>query len=155
MNANEEIVDFDRTIGPWLGKTLKMVDYHLQEALSDAGLDITKEQMIVLKRLHKEDGLPQNELAMLTFRDKSSLARLLSKMEKKQYIVRVQSQNDKRINKVYLTEIGRAIFKNTRPVIKQTLDIMEHGISAEEKSAVIKVLKKIQINFEAEQLHYI
>ena len=150
MNMNEEVIDFDKSIGPWLGKTLKMVDYHLQEAFNEAGLDISKEQMIVLKRLHKEDGLPQNDLATQTFRDKSSLTRLLATMEKKEYIIRVQSQNDKRINKVYLTEKGRTIFKNTRPVIKKVLDIMENGISGEEKLAIIEVLKKVQLNFEVQ-----
>ena len=150
MKISEEIIDFDKTIGPWLGKTMKMVDYHLQEAFTAAGLDISKEQMIVLKKLSKLDGLPQNELASLTFRDKSSMARLLTKMEKKHYITRVQSQLDKRINKVYLTDTGRTIFENTRPVIKGVLDVMEKGISADEKLAIIAVLKKVQSNFEVE-----
>ena len=126
-----------------------MADYHLQEAFSDAGLDITKEQMIILIKLHDQDGLPQNELAMLTFRDKSSLARLLVKMESKAYIIRIQSRSDKRINKVYLTDKGRDLYGNTKPVIKRVLDVMERGISAEEKRTIINILKKIQANFEA------
>ncbi len=148
MKSDEDVIDFDRSVGPWLGKTVKMVDYHLQEAFDTAGLDITKEQMIILKKLHDEDGLPQNELATLTFRDKSSLARLLAKMERKQLIIRIQSRRDKRINKVYLTDKGRLLFKNTRPVIKQVLSVMENGISDQEKFTMIEILKKIQINFE-------
>jgi DNA-binding MarR family transcriptional regulator len=150
MKLEEEGIDFEKSMGPWLGRTVKMVDYHLQEAFANAKLDISKEQMIILKKLHTEDGLPQNELALLTFRDKSSLTRLLATMEKKEYVIKVQSQSDKRINKVYLTDKGRAIFKNTRPVIKKVLDIMENGISGQEKSAIIEILKKIQLNFEAQ-----
>lgn len=154
MKIKKEIIDFEKSMGPWLGKTMKMADYHMQEAFSEAGLDITKEQMIILKKLHDEDGLPQNELATLTYRDKSSLTRLLAKMEAKGYVSRIQSRRDKRINRVYLTEEGRTTFRNTRPVLKQILNVMEHGIDKEEKLAVIAVLKKIQVNFEAEQLQY-
>lgn len=149
MKNEEEVIDFERSIGPWIGKTVKMLDYHLQEAFDAAGLDITKEQMIILKKLHEEDGLPQNELALLTYRDKSSLARLLATMERKEVIVRIQSKHDKRINKVYLTDKGRLLFKNTRPVIKEILEVMENDISDQEKHTIIEILKKIQINFEA------
>ncbi len=142
-------IDFEKSIGPWLGKTVKMVDYHLQEAFSQHGLDLSKEQMIVLKKLHDKDGLNQNELAFLTLRDKSSLARLLSKMERKKYIIRRQNSDDRRINEVFLTKEGRLMFKKCRPLIKDLLSTMEYGISENEKNQVIKVLKKIQFNFTA------
>lgn len=147
MKLEEVAIDFEKSIGPWLGKTSKIVDYYLLEVFQRHDLDLSKEQMIVLKKLHDSDGLNQNELAFLTFRDKSSLARLLSKMEKKKYITRRQNAEDKRINEVFLTEEGRSIFKKTRPAIRDLLDIMEHGISQEEKDQIIRILKKVQYNF--------
>lgn len=111
MLKEEQKIDLENSIAPWLGKTIKLVDYYIQEMLNDNGLDLTKEQMIVLKRLHYQDGLNQNELAFLTLRNKSSLTRLLHKMEKKGYILRKQSQEDKRINNIYLTQDGIEIFK--------------------------------------------
>ena len=83
-------IDFENSIGPWLGKTVKVIDYVLQESLKTNSLDLTKEQMVVLKKLHDNDGLNQNELAFLTLRNKSSLTRLLTKMESKNYILRKQ-----------------------------------------------------------------
>jgi DNA-binding MarR family transcriptional regulator len=141
-------IDFETSIGPWLGRTVKIVDYHLQEAFDTHGIDITKEQMIVLKTLTGQDGINQNELACLTFRDKSSLARLLSKMEGKNYIMRVQSEEDKRNNEVFITSEGAKVFDRTRPVIQGVIDIMEHGINVEQKGMMIESLKKIQNNFK-------
>ena len=149
MKLQESVIDFEKSLGPWLGKTMKMLDYHLQEALQEEGLDLTKEQMIVLKKLHEQDGINQNELASLTYRDKSSLARLLSKMETKNYISRRQSKEDKRSNQVFLTDLGRTIFSRTRPIIKDLMNTMEENISNEEKTLVIKVLRKVQHNFAA------
>ena len=151
MKLGEEHIDFENSIGPWLGKTSKIVDYYLHEMLLDQGLDLSKEQMITLKKLHDEDGLNQNELAFLTFRDKSSLARLLLKMEKKNFIKRKQSTEDKRINQVFLTDEGRAIFKQSKQVIRKFITTMEQNITEEEKKQIIRILKKVQSNFTQEK----
>lgn len=147
MNNKSKNIDYESFIAPQLGKTAKMLDYHLQDFLSSNGLDLTKEQMIVLKKLHINDGLNQNELANLTLRNKSSLTRLLVKMEKKNYITRTQCECDGRINQVFLTEIGKEIFQKTRPVIKKMMDAVEKNISKEEKEQFISILQKIQANF--------
>lgn len=148
MKSEDEFIDYENCIAPWLGKTVKIVDYYLQEGLSSSGLDLTKEQMIVLKKLHEQDGLNQNELAFLTLRNKSSLTRLLSKMENKKYITRKQCKKDKRINKVYITPLGKEVFKKTRPVIKFIMDTVEQNISTKEKGQIINILQKIQANFK-------
>jgi len=149
MEFENEIVDFETSIGPWLGKTIKTIDYCLQEVLNNEGLLLTKEQIIVLKRLKDQDGLNQNELAFLTLRNKSSLTRLLIKMENKKYIIRKQSKTDKRVNNVFLSDLGREVFEKAKPVIKYMLETMEQNITKEEKDQTIEVLKKIQFNFNS------
>ncbi len=150
MQELELGIDLENSLGPWIGKTSKIVDYYLHEAFLQHGLDVSKEQMIVLKKLHHEDGLNQNELAHLTWRDKSSLARLLAKMERKGYIIRRQHDLDKRVNLVYLTESGREVFRNTRPIIQNAIDIMEKDINKSEIERMIEILKQIQENFTSE-----
>ncbi|TGV04077.1 MarR family transcriptional regulator [Flavivirga rizhaonensis] len=147
---NDDIhIDFENSIGPWLGKTVKIIDYAFQEFLKYKGLDLTKEQMIVLKKLHDKNGLNQNELAFLTLRNKSSLTRLLSKMERKNYILRKQSTKDKRVNNVYLTQLGKEIFFKTKPIIEEMITDIESNISEKEKEQIINILKKIQSNFNS------
>ena len=147
MDSNNKMIDYESFIAPQLGKTAKILGYHLQDFLSINNLDLTKEQMIVLKKLHIKDGLNQNELANLTLRNKSSLTRLLVKMEKKNYIIRSQCECDKRINQVYLTTLGKETFKKTRPVIKKMMATVEKNISEKEKKQFISILQKIQANF--------
>lgn len=146
MLKDENIIDFESALAPWLGKTVKSVDYFLQETLNENNLNLTKEQVIVLKRLHDHDGMNQNELAFITLRNKSSLTRLLSNMEKKGYIIRNQSTVDKRIKHVYLTQLGKDIFLKIRPVLKNVMMTIERGISDQEKKQMINTLKKIQHN---------
>ncbi len=141
-------IDFENSIAPWLGKTVKILDYVLQESLKSNGINLTKEQMVVLKKLHDKDGLNQNELAFLTLRNKSSLTRLLTKMENKNYILRKQSSHDKRVNNVFLTSLGKEIFLKSKPVIKEMITKMEQTVSKEEKEQIINILKKVQHNFK-------
>lgn len=150
MQELEFDIDLEKSLGPWIGKTTKIVDYYLHEAFQQHGLDVSKEQMIVLKKLHHHDGLNQNELAHLTWRDKSSLARLLAKMERKGYIFRRQHEADRRVNLVHLTESGRQVFRNTRPIIQKAIDILEKDISKSEIKRMIEILKRIQDNFTSE-----
>ncbi len=151
MKTTKHFIDFENSLGPWLGKTVKLMEFFLQEAFDNAALDLTKEQMVVLKKLTFKDGLNQNELAFLTLRNKSSLTRLLTKMEKKTYIIRKQDVKDKRIKRVYITEKGRATFDKSRPIIKQLIDRMEECISDNEKQQMITILQKIQSNFSSDK----
>ena len=151
MESAKVLIDFEKSLGPWIGRTSKMVDYYIQEGLENHGLDLTKEQMVVLKKVHDQDGLNQNELAFLTYRDKSSLARLLAKMEQKGYIYRKQSPQDKRINEVFLTPMGQEIFEDCKVVIKEILETMEQDISASEIQDTIRILKQVQQNFMAKK----
>lgn len=144
-------IDFETSVGPWLGRTVKMLEYHLQEVFDKHNIDLTKEQMVVLKKLYEQDGINQNELASLTYRDKSSLARLLSKMEAKDYIIRVQSEEDKRNNEIFITSQGAKVFLETRPIIQEIIDVMENGLEQSEKDLMIATLKKIQKNFNTIQ----
>lgn len=123
---------------------MKMVDYHLHSELALAGLDITKEQMIVLKKLYEQDGLNQNELAEQTYRDKSSLTRLLTTMERKGYIRRERGEEDKRVNYVYLTKAGDIMWKKTKPVAQEVVQRMRADLNPEEVQQLIAILKKIQ-----------
>jgi DNA-binding MarR family transcriptional regulator len=145
MKSND--IDFENSLGPWMGKTVKIIEYQLLNAFKAHQLDLTKEQMIVLKKLHVEDGLNQNKLAFLVLRDKSSLARLLRKMEEKGYISRKQCKDDKRCNNVFLTELGKQVFTKAKPIIREVIQTIEKNISLDEKKAFISILKKIQSNF--------
>jgi DNA-binding MarR family transcriptional regulator len=151
MNNSDILVDYDTSVGRWIGSTAKMVDNYLHEAFQSQGLDLSKEQMIVLKKLHENDGLIQNELAYLTLRDKSSLARLLAKMERKNYITRQQDEFDKRVNRVFITETGRTTFRLTRPIIVGLKEIMEKNIKEEEIYQLTNTLKSIQRNISSEE----
>jgi DNA-binding MarR family transcriptional regulator len=140
-------IDYENSIAPHIGITSKIIEYHLQEIFIEKEIDLTKEQMIVLKKLISHKNIAQNKLARIIFRDKSSTTRLLKKMEKKGYIQRTCCENDKRIKRVNITSTGIKIFAETESIRKEIIAKTEQNITKEEKAILIATLTKIKANF--------
>ena len=146
MNESKATTEFDDALLPWLGRTMKVIDNFIASYLNQQNIDLTKVQMILLVRLYFNDGQPQNDLAMLTNRDKASLTRLLDTMERKGLVVRVPSREDKRINLVHITKKGVEFYENARPHLKKIISEVQKGMSEEEIKFMINLLKKVHIN---------
>jgi len=139
-------MDLENTLAPWLGKTMKMIDNHIQDVFYEENIDLTKMQWVILKMLKAKDGVPQQELAFIAGRDKASLTRLINTMERKNLVARIPSKKDKRINLVYLTKSGNSIFEKTFPMMKRFARGLQENISEEEIKIAIRVIKKVQQN---------
>lgn len=138
------MIDFQNTLGPWMGRTMKMMDIHFQDVFKSNNIALSKKQWIVLKVLNEKDGQAQNELAFVTNRDKTTLTRLLSGMEKKNLVARIPSKTDKRINHIYITKNGIQIFEKTLPLIQKLISEIEQPLTEKEIEQTIKTLQKIQ-----------
>ena len=139
-------MELKNTLGPWLGKTTKMLACLVSETFQKNNIDLTREQWVFLLKLHQKDGIPQNEVAFITERDKTSLARLVKTMERKGLIKRKISTTDKRSKLVCLTDEGRKIFKKSKPIMQQMIKNLQSGLTEEEVRNTINILKKFQEN---------
>lgn len=133
---------------PWIGKTAKFMDYYIADFMKAQGINISKEQFIVLKHLQTEDGKKQNDLAFITNRSKTALTRLINTMEKKGLVKREISETDMRINHVYLTEKGKKTWDDAYPYFMQIVENLQKGISKEDLLTVQKTMEIIQENIK-------
>ncbi len=131
---------------PWIGKTMKHIDLFIATKMADHGVRLNRQQVILLKILFHDSPLPQNDLAFLTDRDKASLTRLLSTMEKKNLVARITSPEDKRVNMVHLTKNGEKVLNEVAPILFEVIMQMQNGISEQDQKTVISVMKRIQDN---------
>ncbi len=141
-------LDFASSVAPWVGKTAKLMSIFMKETFAKHALDMTKEQFILLKVLNDQNGVIQKDLAFITERNKGSLARLISTMEKKNFVARIMDTEDKRINRVHLTAHGQKIFLQTQPIVQTCIKQAQKGLTEEEIKTTIAVLEKIQKNLQ-------
>jgi len=104
------------------GKASTAIARRLQKKLNASGLNITIEQWSVLYHLWKQEGISQQELCNATFRDKPSITRLVDNLEKSNLVKRVASENDRRINLIYLTKQGQKLQEETMAMADETLN---------------------------------
>ena len=60
-------------VGCMLGKAYQILLSQLAKALSDAGLEITTTEYLVLRALYSDEGIQQCEIASLKGKDKASI----------------------------------------------------------------------------------
>ncbi len=104
------------------GKASTSIARRLQKKFNTAGLNITIEQWSVLYHLWKQEGISQQELCNATFRDKPSITRLVDNLEKLNLVKRVASENDRRINLIYLTKQAQKLQEETMALADETLN---------------------------------
>jgi len=140
----------DTSIFTWIGITSKMYACYINKTFKEQALDLSIEHFNILKVLIKNNGKPQNDLALLTESDKTSLSRLISTMEKKGLIYRKSIKSDKRVKTIFLTALGKSTYLNALPILKKTIEKIQESVTEIEICQAIETIKKIQLNISKE-----
>ncbi|MCK8521233.1 MarR family transcriptional regulator [Aquimarina sp. D1M17] len=141
---NTKVIDLNAHALSWVGKIHYDFGFLVQKAFQENGLDLSKEQWSVLKRLNVNDGQPQNDLAFITHRDKTSMTRLVNTMESKGLVVRKSDENDRRVNRIFLTDYGKEVVEKVQPIMYDLIPAVQDTLSEEEIETLITALKKIR-----------
>ncbi len=141
---NTKAIDLNTHALSWVGKIHYDFGFLVQKAFRQNGLDLSKEQWSVLKRLHVNDGQPQNDLAFITHRDKTSMTRLVNTMESKNLVERKSDENDRRVNRIFLTDHGKEVIQKVQPIMYDLIPAVQESLSEEEIDTLITTLKKIK-----------
>lgn len=108
--------------------------------------NITTEQWSVLAKLHQEDGIYQKQIADSLLKDKPTTTRILDLLEKKNMIIRISDDKDRRKFRIYLTQDGKNTVNELIPVVIDFQDRLKENISREEFEIFHEILNKINTN---------
>jgi len=99
--------------------------------------------MGIMVDLWVQEGVRQQDLVVSNIKDKATIARALSGMERKNLVVRVSDPNDKRNKLIYLTHRGREMFDLLMPHAQATVQEATADVPEEEIRICRKVLQHI------------
>lgn len=119
--------------------------WHMETHLADK-LDLSSGQHTFLFYLYNNDGASQDEISRALSIDKASTARAIQKLEEKEYVTRVTSEKDKRVNHVFLTKKGWDSEKELRKNSKAWRAILIEGLSEEELKMMEHIIEKLSEN---------
>lgn len=138
--------DIETCVAFITNKSAKKVAEAFNDRLSVLG--ITRVQWIALYFLGMADGITQNELAEKMDIKASTVARLIDRMERDGYFIRVRDIKDKRNVNLHLTEKGRIYRENLLPEGEKMGALVSRDISDEEIEIFQNVLKKMLNNLK-------
>ena len=108
--------------------------------------NLNKVQAEVLLFLRDANGANLTEINELFLFNKATITKIISHLEKYNYVNRVVSESDRRERGVYLTDKGRNIFPNITEALKGWEDILIDNISNADIEKIRSILAKMVYN---------
>lgn len=97
----------------------------IHRKIREHNIDVTFEMLHIMRCLDSAEKVNQQELANLTYKDKSSLSYLIKNMEKRGLIKREEDVNDKRSKLVLLSDKGNKLYIEIRKIIEDVYNDLE------------------------------
>ncbi len=130
--------------------TLHHIFHRFQFKKSKQMIDSSKGQGRVLSILKMKPEISQKELTYLLDISKQSLAELLGKLEKSEFIVRTPSKEDRRVQMITLTEKGKQVNvgpEETQSDFSSALDCLTDEELANLDLYLSKILNRVKEDF--------
>lgn len=131
-----------------LDRTARRVKQYAQQKFKEMKFNITVDQWLVMKHLYENEGMKQNELAEILFKDNPTLTRIIDLLCDKGIAVRKQHPADRRCFHVMLTKQGKAKVEQMKPRIQHIRLKAWDGLTKDDFKQFKKILDAIYNNLE-------
>ena len=142
----------DKYIVYFISKTKKKMINFIEKKLKEKGLnDLVPSYGNILTVLYDNDGkLTMKEIGELIGKDKSTVTVLVNKLSKLGYVKKEKCKEDRRVTYVKTTEKSEEIEDKFNDISKEVYLTAYKDFSVEEKEVLLKLLKKLNNNFDLE-----
>lgn len=107
--------------------------------------DITPASGLVLGILaDSEVALPPNKIADQLIISRATVTGLIDSLERRGYVQRMRHPTDRRMLLVELTDTGRQVANEFRPIVHQNEKMWLEALSEEEQQRLIELLERLQ-----------
>ena len=137
---------FETSFGRALGRAHTAMFRYLGKLMKERNLPITPEQFSVLTHLWKKDGMQQSELAVCTNRNRANVTRIIDILEREGIVERRDDPDDRRVFRIYLTDLGKQLRKETAKCAEKSIEDSLVGVSQKDRAIALSVLHKIMKN---------
>jgi DNA-binding MarR family transcriptional regulator len=136
---SELVIEFCQSIFELRYKLRKM----FQVKLKEAGISINFDVLEVIKILHKQDGINQQELADMLFKDKSSMTYLIDNMVKAGWVTRREDDVDRRNKLISLTDKAHQLNEQISPMATHCYLALAANVTDPDLKKGIQMLAKM------------
>ncbi len=107
-------------------------------------LGFTRSQWLVLRRLGRQPGASQSELAEVMEVEKATAGRLIDKLEENGWLERRADESDRRINRIYMTARGQAVHDTIGPIAEAMVEEELSGLTKAEQQQLTDLMLNVK-----------
>jgi MarR family transcriptional regulator, organic hydroperoxide resistance regulator len=140
----------ERYIVYFISSTRKKMNKFIESQIKEKEIEglIPSHGNILTNLYDYQDRMTMKEIARRIGRDKSTVTALVNKLEKLGFLTKVDSEDDHRTVYLELTEKGNQMEQKYRKISEEVVARAYTGFSEEEKSELLRLLKKLNNNFD-------
>ena len=124
-----------------LAKAYRAIIEQAEMDIKSKGLNLTN--FAVLELLFHRGKQPMQKIGDKILMTSGSITYIVNKLEKKGYLVREASPNDRRVTYASISDQGRELLNSIFPAHWEKLKTIMNGLNDEEKDTAIELLKKL------------
>ena len=124
-----------------LTRTLDAIKKSVEKDIRRYGLNTT--EFAVLEFIYSKGDQPIQKIGEKVLISSSSITYVVDKLEKKSFLKRVPSPEDRRITFASITEEGKTFMDSIFPKHQETIARIMGGLPLEEKETLLSQLKKL------------
>ena len=134
--------ELEKSLGFKINQAANRINNKFSKLLNQ--FDIAPEQRATLEIIKYEKDVNQTKIANMLGKDKTTISRTLSTLEKKGFILK--KQIDKRTNLIELTKLGNEILEKSALQVKEFRNTLFSNLEQEEVDLLIHLLEKVASN---------
>ena len=136
----------NKQVGVFLNLVHCQFKQYLNKIFHNHGFNLTPEQYLVIDTLWDEGVLSQQQIADIIMKDKNSVTKLIDALEKKGLVQRKTDEQDRRLNKIHLTEYALNIKEVITEIAIKSTNTIFKDIPREDLEKFVSVLNKMSQN---------
>lgn len=105
--------------------------------------DLTPVQFSAMHTLKNNPDIEQAQLAAMIAYDRATIGGVIDRLEKKGYVSRVISKQDRRARQCRLTKTGLNVIKAISPAVEALQDEILVGLNSKEREQFIRLAQKV------------
>jgi len=127
-------------------ETIRRQKAYFNQTCSKNGLPLSYDQWLVLEQVMKKQGIKQNMIARKIGKEPASVSRILNYLERKELIIKVNNEKNRRANKIYLTHSGYDMCEKVMAIYSDCMNKQFKGIYEREVSLIRGILDRVNQN---------
>lgn len=140
--------DYETVPLHWVNRLGFLTRKELGNRFRAAGVDVSPEEWAVLLILWQKGAQTPGALADVTFRDRTTITRLIDGMVAKEFVVRGADPNDRRRSLVDVSDAGRGLKAQLVPIARVFIAEALDGVAPKDVEATLRTLRKMTLNLQ-------